>query len=170
MRVILIAITSFRYVAGSLKQSSLIVDYAHRFWAWGPTMTSWLRRAVLPLQAGAAFLICTGPIGAIAAEPGEAVAEDVRRFEITIRDRKIARNSDVIRIIQGDEVELVWITDEIANLHLHGYDIELDITPEAPTVMAFKAHATGRYPITSHGFGEHQHGHETLLYIEVYPR
>lgn len=133
-------------------------------------MTSWLQRAVLPLQVAAAFLICTGPIGAIAAEPGEEAADDVRRYEITIRDRKVVRDSDVIRITQGDEVELVWTTDEAANLHLHGYDIELDIKPEAPTVMAFEAHATGRYPITSHGFGEHQHGHETLLYIEVYPR
>ena len=133
-------------------------------------MTSWLRRPVLPLQIGAALLICTGPIGAIAAEPGVEAADDARRFEITIRDRKLVRDSDVIRITQGDEVELVWITDEVANLHLHGYDIELDITPEAPAIMAFKAHATGRYPITSHGFGEHQHGHETLLYIEVYPR
>ena len=124
----------------------------------------------MPLHVGAAFLICTGPIGAIAAEPGGASADDVRRFEITIQDRNVVRDSDVIRIKQGDEVELVWITDEVASLHLHGYDIELDITPEAPSVMAFKAHATGRYPITSHGFGEHQHGHETLLYVEVYPR
>ncbi len=133
-------------------------------------MTSWLQRAVLPIQVAAAILICTDPIGAIAAEPVEEAADAVRRFEITIRDRKVVRDSDVIRITQGDEVELVWITNEVANLHLHGYDVELDIKPEAPTVMAFKAHATGRYPITSHGFGEHQHGHETLLYIEVYPR
>jgi hypothetical protein len=60
------------------------------------------------------------------------------------------------------------------SIHLHGYDIEKVITPEAPTTFNFTTYATGRFPITAHGFGAHAHGggHEEapLLYLEVHPR
>lgn len=116
------------------------------------------------LQVGAA------PAIALATE-SDNVANTVHRIEITIHNRKVVRDNNVIRITQGEKVELVWISDESANLHLHGYDIEFKVTPDAPTPITFTAHATGRFPITSHGFGnQHGHGHDTLLYLEVYPK
>jgi hypothetical protein len=36
--------------------------------------------------------------------------------------------------------------------------------------MVIEAYATGRFPITSHGWGEGGHGHDALTYLEVYPR
>ena len=98
-------------------------------------------------------------------------AADSNRIEVTVEQRKVAGDSDVIRVTQGEDVELVWHTDESARLHLHGYDIEFAVTPDEPTVIRLKAHATGRFPVTSHGFGDgHGHGHKPLLYLEVYPR
>jgi hypothetical protein len=100
-----------------------------------------------------------------------AHAADSNRIEVTLEQRKVAGDSDVIRVTQGEDVELVWHTDEPARLHLHGYDIEFTVTPDEPTVIRLKAHATGRFPVTSHGFGDrHDHGHKPLLYLEVYPR
>ena len=57
-------------------------------------------------------------------------------------------------------------------MHLHGYDLELSLAPDAPTEMNFEAFATGRFPVTSHGFGGHGHDDEevVLLYLEVHPR
>jgi hypothetical protein len=116
------------------------------------------------LQAGAV------PCATLAAGPDE-VASAVQRIEITIHNRRVVREDNVIRVTQGEKVELVWTTDESASLHLHGYDIEFNVTPLAPTPVAFIAHATGRFPVTSHGFQNQQgHGHDTLLYIEVYPK
>ena len=110
------------------------------------------------------------PTVVLASGPDD-VADTVHRVEITIQDRKVVRDSNVIRVTQGEEVELVWSSDETANLHLHGYDMEFKVTPDAPTHVMFTAHATGRFPITSHGFGDqHGHGHDTLLYLEVYPK
>jgi hypothetical protein len=100
-----------------------------------------------------------------------AYAADSNRIEVTVEQRKVAGDNDVIRVTQGEDVELVWHTDESVRLHLHGYDIEFAITPDEPTVIHLTAHATGRFPVTSHGFGGgHDHGHKTLLYLEVYPR
>jgi hypothetical protein len=108
------------------------------------------------------------PSATLATESDD-VANAVHRIVITIHNRKVVRDNNVIRITQGEEVELFWTSDETANLHLHGYDIEFKVTPDAPTPITFTAHATGRFPITSHGFGN-QHGHNTLLYLEVYPK
>ena len=105
---------------------------------------------------------------AVLATSSDEVDNTVHRVVITIHNRNVVRDTNVIRVTQGKTVELVWISDESANLHLHGYDIEFKVTPDEPTPIMFVAHATGRFPITSHGFGN-QHGHNTLLYLEVYP-
>ena len=113
----------------------------------------------------AALLFCFGPMFVNANE------EAVKRIELVISERKVQREDKTIRLTQGDSVELVWQSDEAAELHLHGYDISFEVSPGTPAVVTFEAHATGRFPVTSHGFGGHKgHGHEALLYIEVYPR
>lgn len=97
-------------------------------------------------------------------------ANETVRVEIRIENRKVVGDK-VIRLTQGQRVEIVWITDEAAELHMHGYDIRVEISPNALAEMSFTAHATGRFAVTSHGFGgDHGHGHETLAYIEIYPK
>ncbi len=95
---------------------------------------------------------------------------DVVKIDVQIEHRKVV-GDPVIRLTEEQEVRIVWTTDEVAELHIHGYDIRIDISPDAPAETSFTAHATGRFAVTSHGFGsDHGHGHETLLYIEVYPK
>jgi hypothetical protein len=95
-------------------------------------------------------------------------------FTIEVQGRKVAGTAGPIRVKQGDTVALRWITDEPVAIHLHGYEIEKVIKPEAPITFSFKAHATGRFPITAHGFGVQAHrgghGDTVLVYLEVLPR
>ena len=77
---------------------------------------------------------------------------------------------EAIRATEGDEVELLCSSDERVELHLHGYDLKLEVRPGEPAKMVVKAHATGRFPITSHGWGDGGHGHHALTHLEVYPR
>lgn len=97
-----------------------------------------------------------------------------RRYELAIRDRKLADAGVVLRVTEGETVALRWTTDEPVELHLHGYDIEVAATPEAPAIMRFEAFATGRFPINVHGFGDESHDEgerrPVLMYLEVYPR
>lgn len=114
------------------------------------------------------FMLGLCPMTAIAQEPADDPAEQ-QWIEVRVANREVA-GERVIRVTQGDTVTLRWITDEAAELHIHGYDIRFEISPAAPAEVEFLAHATGRYAVTSHGFGRaHEHGHETLVYIEVYP-
>ena len=92
------------------------------------------------------------------------------KVDVQIEDREVGGDR-VIRLTEEQEVRIVWTTDESAELHIHGYDIRVAISPDGPVETSFIAHATGRFAVTSHGFGgDHGHGHETLLYIEVYPK
>jgi hypothetical protein len=126
--------------------------------------TSKLLRWWIPL-ATLLFFIVPVPVNAGTDEG------TVKRIELVISERKVQREEKTIRVTQGESIELVWQSDEAAELHLHGYDISFEVSPEAPAIVTFEAHATGRFPITSHGFGGEQgHGHEALLYIEVYPK
>ena len=101
-----------------------------------------------------------------------AVAQDGPRrvIEVRIENRKVVAPREAIRITEGDVVELRWTSDEPVELHLHGYDLAIHVRPDEPAAMVIEAHATGRFPITSHGWGEGGHGHDALTYLEVYPR
>jgi len=101
------------------------------------------------------------------AETTEAAA---RQIELVISERKVEPENRNVRVTQGENIEMIWNTDELVELHLHGYDISFEVSPGKATSITLKAHATGRFPISSHGFsGEHENSHNALLYLEVYP-
>ena len=93
-----------------------------------------------------------------------------RIIEARIENREVVVPGEAIRITEGDVIELVWTSDEATELHLHGYDLEIHVRPNEPATMVIEAYATGRFPITSHGWDEGGHGHDALTYLEVYPR
>ena len=96
-----------------------------------------------------------------------------RLVKLEIKQRSILDGLTSIRVGQGESIRLHWTSDEAVVLHLHGYDIEIPLLPNTPSEMILEASATGRFPITSHGFGASNsthHDHKlTLLYLEVYP-
>ena len=96
----------------------------------------------------------------------------VRILSVAIEMRKVV-GKRTIRVTQGDRVQLNWQTDEKVELHLHGIDQKTLVLPGAGGTMRFTAEATGRFPVTSHGFGNkagHHHGPGALMYVEVYPK
>ena len=115
------------------------------------------------LAAGA--IVPTALIHAAVGQDGPPQVIDVR-----IESRKVVALKEAIQIIESDVIELRWTSDEPVKLHLHGYDLEIEVRPAKPATMLIKARATGRFPITSHGWGDGGHGHDALTYLEVYPR
>ena len=96
-----------------------------------------------------------------------------RIFELEIKRGKVSEDMRAIRIRKDDAVRLRCTTDAPVVLHLHGYDIEKKVTPGRKTEIDFKAHATGRYPVSVHRDGEGEgavHDEAPLAMIEVYPR
>lgn len=102
------------------------------------------------------------------AEVPRGVEADIR-IEIAIANREIVGNQ-VIRVTQGQIVKTVWTTDEETDIHIHGYEIHIEASPESPVEVIFVAQRTGRFPVTSHGFAEKAGKmHRMLLFVEVQP-
>ncbi len=96
-----------------------------------------------------------------------ALADDTKSFDLVFTGGKLSGTENVLRVEEGDHVEIGIRSDESIGLHLHGYDIEVHVSPSGDMRMTFEAHATGRFPVMLHG--EHGHGH-ALFYVEVHPR
>ena len=70
--------------------------------------------------------------------------------------------------------------DDAGEFHLHGYDIEMDVSPAQTVDLYFVASATGRFRITFHAEevnagseDEHKEGGKeetTIGFLEVQPR
>jgi hypothetical protein len=123
----------------------------------------------LPITLLLLLLGCwLGAVPVLTADPQE------RTFTVIVHNRQVAPDTKVIRVQQGDTVTLRWISDETVTLHLHGYDIAALVKAGVPTALRFIAHATGRFPISTHGFGTQAYGtvqNETpVVYVEVLPR
>ena len=102
-----------------------------------------------------------------------ARAEEVTVLDVTIAERKIVGGVETLRVAEGANVELRWSADEAVELHLHGYEIAIQVPAGGTASMVFAAVATGRFPISHHGFGDtmgQEHSHGPILYLEVYPK
>jgi len=96
-----------------------------------------------------------------------------RTFSLAISQGQVAANNRTIKVLEGDLVELQWIADEKLTLHLHGYDVTLELMAGEPGTMGFTAHAAGRYPVAIHRSTDHKksgHHKSAVLHVEVHPR
>jgi len=85
---------------------------------------------------------------------------------VVIEDGKVSDDQGTIKMDQGDHVTLYFSSDETHHLHIHGYDIEVEVGPESHAMVDFNATATGRFPVEIHGSSHHH----ALFYLEVYPK
>ena len=108
---------------------------------------------------------------ALVAVSAGAVAAELT-FDIRIEHGRIPDAMRLMRVHEGDMVRLRWTSDRPLVLHLHGYDIEQPVAPDAVTEFAFAANATGRFPIELHAqvVGGAAHSDAALAIVEVYPR
>ena len=108
--------------------------------------------------------------GALLATSGYTDA--AKTIDIALHDGHVVGQNSA-RVVRGDTVILRWSSDRRVELHLHGYDVEAVVVPDAPPAqMKIQAHATGRFPVEIHGADTgqgHGHGHSAIFYLEVYP-
>jgi hypothetical protein len=99
-----------------------------------------------------------------------AQTDGPRKFAVTIRNGKADTGS--IRVTQGERVEIRLMSDEPAELHLHGYDLLVQVEPGAAATLSFVASIAGRFPLEAHHKGSSakaRGSHAPLFYIDVYP-
>jgi hypothetical protein len=123
----------------------------------GLVRSSRIHKVVLArLMTCAAFLVLIAACGG--GEPEELT------FDLEISDRQF--NIVLLKAFHGDTLTLIINSDELGEVHIHGYDYQEDVSPGEQTVIIFEAHATGKFNITFHSVSTytkndgHEHNHD----------
>lgn len=88
-------------------------------------------------------------------------------YIIALEDGHRTAGPALISATQGDNITIDFTSDTQAELHLHGYDIKLQLMPGKTARLHFTATHAGRFEYELHG---HSAGHHALGAIEVLPR
>ncbi|MDQ3792837.1 MAG: cupredoxin domain-containing protein [Actinomycetota bacterium] len=99
---------------------------------------------VLLALGGLFFALRPGPAGT----SGPADGPRERVFTLSIKEG--AMNPGEIEVREGDQVTLRMTSDEPAEVHLHGYDLEEEVSPGEATTLSFEADLPGRFEIEEH--------------------
>ncbi|HEX6194902.1 MAG TPA: hypothetical protein VFZ37_03265 [Jiangellaceae bacterium] len=82
-----------------------------------------------------------------------AADEDVETLEITIADGEVSPPFDTYEVARGADVRIEVTSDTADELHLHGYDLGLEVEPGEPAVLEFTADIEGRFELETHELG-----------------
>jgi hypothetical protein len=82
----------------------------------------------------------------------ERLAPQETILRITIR----GASSQIMRatVPKGRRVVVIVSADRSDEVHVHGYDLEADVTPSRPARIAFRADESGRFEIEFENSGE----------------
>ena len=98
------------------------------------------------------------------AAPQAPPIEDVFTVKYELREGSLVAGPKRVSVVQGAAIRIVAVSDAADELHLHGYDLTLDLQPDVPAELRFVAEHSGRFELELH------HNHLTLGAIEVQPR
>jgi cytoskeletal protein RodZ len=79
-------------------------------------------------------------------EPTESPSPDAVEIEIEVEDGEV-RGPGEVEVTQGERVRIVVKADVSDEVHVHGYDLTADVTPQEAAVIVFRADAPGVYEV-----------------------
>ena len=82
-----------------------------------------------------------------------AAPTDERLINLAIANRETTTTREDLRVTQGETVRLIFTTDEPGEIHLHGYDLTAEVSPEHPSELVFEATTAGAFGINFHVLG-----------------
>jgi heme/copper-type cytochrome/quinol oxidase subunit 2 len=85
-------------------------------------------------------------------------------YDIVVQRGKRVSEPAVLKVHQGDDVKFRITSDVADKFHLHGYNLEVPVSPERSAVLEFTAKLTGRFTYELHKSGLE------LGALEVYPQ
>lgn len=73
-------------------------------------------------------------------------APEVKEFALKVENNKLVSGPETLNVRQGDTVVIKITADADEELHLHGYDRSVDLTPGVEESLTFVADVSGRFP------------------------
>ena len=93
----------------------------------------------------------------------EPATPAVVEANIEIKQGRLAAGPEAVRVVQGQTVKLTVVSDRRDELHLHGYDLTLQLQPAVAATLTVLADKTGRFEYEIHS------SHSGVGTLEVYP-
>ena len=113
------------------------------------------------------------------APAAEADATEDKLITLPISNRTTTATREDLRVTQGDTVRLTFTSDEHGEIHLHGYDLTAEVSPDHPGELVFEAETAGAFGINFHVFGgqsasgsdqaDHGHHDESAMIVSDVP-
>jgi hypothetical protein len=74
--------------------------------------------------------------------------------DITVANGKVNPSGATIKVKAGQTVLIKAVSDAAEELHIHGYDKELELTPGKPASVKFTANMKGTFEVETHKSGK----------------
>ncbi|MEV6286026.1 cupredoxin domain-containing protein [Kribbella sp. NPDC051770] len=75
-------------------------------------------------------------------------------INITVANGKVNPSGQSIKVTAGQTVLVTAVSDADEELHIHGYDKELELTPGKPASVKFTADMKGTFEVETHKSGK----------------
>lgn len=85
-------------------------------------------------------------------------------FNLQIKDRKITSGGEILKAVQGDQIIINIISDEVEEFHVHAYDKSIILEKNKKAVLTFTANLSGRFPF------ELENSNTEIGVLEVQPK
>jgi len=91
-------------------------------------------------------------------------APQTKTFDLAVQNRKLVSGPSTLQVNQGDNVTINITVDEDEELHLHGYNLHIDLQKGIPSSLTFTATSSGNFPY------ELEHSSTEIGALQVQPR
>ena len=75
-------------------------------------------------------------------------------INVTVANGKVNPSGDSIKVTAGQTVLITAVSDAADQLHIHGYDKELELAPGKPASVKFTANMKGTFEVETHESGK----------------
>jgi hypothetical protein len=75
-------------------------------------------------------------------------------INVTVANGKVNPSGQTIKVTAGQTVLVTAVSDAADELHIHGYDKELELAPGKPASVKFTANMKGTFEVETHESGK----------------
>jgi hypothetical protein len=75
-------------------------------------------------------------------------------IDVTVANGKVNPSGATIKVKAGQTVLVKVVSDAVDELHIHGYDKELELSPGKPVSVKFTANMKGTFEVETHKSGK----------------
>ena len=76
-----------------------------------------------------------------------------QRIEVRVAGGAVSGDTGRVPVAAGNQVTLVVTSDVADEVHVHGYDLTADVSPDRPAELAFEATIPGVFEVELHDAG-----------------